>query len=124
DRGGPKLVVRRLNELDSTTLVDSGDDATNLQQPYNPFFSPDGAWVGYVTPGELKKVPTIGGTPLTIARVDRSRGASWGADGTIVIAAGAASGLSRVSSAGGELQPLTALDASAGEVSHRWPQIL
>ena len=36
-------------------------------------------------PTEMRKVPAAGGTPLTITKVNRSRGASWGADGTIVL---------------------------------------
>ena len=120
----PKLVLRRLHELDSTTLVDAGSAATPQQRPYAPFFSPDGAWVGYALPGELKKVPSAGGTSLTICKVDRSRGASWGADGTIVLAPSANSGLFKVSAAGGEPQPLTTLNAEAKEFTHRWPQIL
>jgi serine/threonine-protein kinase len=120
----PKLVVRRLNELDSTTLVDPGEGSDTQQHPYSPFFSPDGSWVGYVVPGELRKVPAAGGTPLTVAKVDRSRGASWGPDGTIVLAPTAGSGLFRVSAAGGEPQPLTTLNADAKEVTHRWPQFL
>lgn len=119
-----KLVVRRLNELDSTTVVDPGPSSSAQQQPYGPFFSPDGQWIGYALPGEIKKVPAAGGTPMTIATVDRSRGAWWGEDGTIVLAPSPGSGLARVSASGGALQPVTTLDEAAGETSHRWPQIL
>jgi serine/threonine-protein kinase len=118
------LVVRRLNELDSTTLVDPGANPDIQVVPYNPFFSPDGEWVGYAVPGELRKVPTSGGTPLTICKVTRSRGASWGADGTIVFSPSPNSGLFRVSAAGGEPQALTTLSTGAKEATHRWPQIL
>ena len=117
------LRVRRLSELDSTMLV-STDSGANIDRPYNPFFSPDGTWIGYATPSELRKVPIGGGTPLTICRVNLSRGASWGPDGSIVFAPAPDSGLSRVPAAGGEPQPLTKLDASRKEATHRWPQVL
>jgi serine/threonine-protein kinase len=32
-----------------------------------PFFSPDGAWIGFVAHGELRKVPSTGGTSLKLA---------------------------------------------------------
>jgi Tol biopolymer transport system component len=91
-------------------------------QPYNPFFSPDGQWLGFVTPSELEKVPVTGGTPITLCAVNRNRGASWGPDDTIVFAPSGDTGLSRVSANGGEPQPLTTL--KEGEATHRWPQVL
>jgi serine/threonine-protein kinase len=119
-----RLELRRLNELDSTTLVLPREGSGTEEQPYNPFFSPDGAWIGYALPGELRKVPIGGGTPLTICKVQRSRGASWGPDGLIVFAASPGSGLFRVNAAGGEPQPLTTLNAEKKEATHRWPQVL
>jgi len=92
--------------------------------PYQPFFSPDGQWVGFVTRTELKKVPVRGGSPITLCAVDRSRGASWGPDGQIIFARSPDSALFRVPASGGEPEPLTTLDERAGETTHRWPQIL
>jgi Tol biopolymer transport system component len=119
--GSAKLLLRRLNELTGTTLI---DDTSGALLPYNPFFSPDGAWVGYAVSGELRRVPVAGGTPLTITKVMRSRGAVWTADGTIIFAASPGSGLSRVPVAGGEPQPVTTLDAEKKEAAHRWPHLL
>lgn len=65
-----------------------------------------------------------GGTPLTLCKIERSRGASWGPDDTIIFAPSPNSGLFRVSAAGGEPGPLTTLDEAKGEESHRWPQLL
>jgi serine/threonine-protein kinase len=115
------LRVRRLDQLDSTTFVST---TTADQGPYHPFFSPDGAWVGYVTPTELRKVPVAGGTPLTVAKVNRSRGATWTLDGSIIVAPTPNTGLHRVSATGGDLQPITTLDPARQEGSHRWPQAL
>jgi hypothetical protein len=69
-------------------------------------------------------VPTSGGTALTLAPINRGRGATWTTDDTIILAPTPASGLSRVPAAGGEPTPLTTLDEKRGEVTHRWPQYL
>ena len=65
-----------------------------------------------------------GGAPITLCQLDRSRGASWGPDGTIVFTSSSNTGLSIVPATGGEPKPLTTLDEASGEVSHRWPQWL
>ncbi|MFQ5743358.1 MAG: protein kinase [Acidobacteriota bacterium] len=114
-----ELMIRSLDQQDSTGLVAR---ATNDFAPYHPFFSTDGQWVGFVTPTELRKVPVTGGTPLPIAEVDRSRGADWGPDETIVFTPNRTSGLFLVSANGGEPEPLTEL--AEGERTHRWPQFL
>jgi Tol biopolymer transport system component len=116
-----QLYVRPLNQLDATKLSDGNTGSTS---PYQPFFSPDGQWLGYVTASEMRKVPVSGGTPLTLTKVSRSRGASWSPDGTIIFAANPASGLFRVSAAGGDAQPVTTLDKAKKEATHRWPQVL
>ena len=56
--------------------------------------------------------------------MSRSRGAVWLPDDTIILAGSADAGLSRVSASGGSLEPVTSLDASAKEASHRWPSVL
>ena len=40
---GRRLTVRAMEQLTGTTVMEAGN-------PYNPFFSPDGQWVGVVTP--------------------------------------------------------------------------
>ena len=68
------LFTRSLDQLAGTELV----TGTTSNEPYHPFFSPDGQWVGFAVRNELKKVPITGGTPITLCEVDGSRGASWG----------------------------------------------
>ncbi|MEZ5316381.1 MAG: protein kinase [Vicinamibacterales bacterium] len=111
-----RLQIRRLDNTTAGTLTGGGT--------YNPFFSPDGSWVGFALSTSLQKVPATGGTPLKIIDVDRSRGADWGPDGRIVFAPSPNSGLMMVSADGGEATPVTTLDESVGEVTHRWPQFL
>ncbi len=121
DDNAKTLSIRPLDRLDAVQLA-AGSGTVSV--PYHPFFSPDGAWVGFVTPSELRKIPATGGTAQSLCKVERSRGASWSEDGTIVIAPSPASGLVRVSASGGQPEPLTQLDTAKGEVTHRWPQVL
>ena len=79
-----------------------------------PFFSPDGQWIGFFAEGKLKKVAVTGGAAVTICDAPNSRGGAWGEDGDIVfsIAASVSSprnSLLRVSSDGGTPQPATTL---------------
>ena len=90
-----------------------------------PFWSPDSQWIGFFDElGRLKKIAVSGGTvyPITGNPTD-PRGASWGADDTILFGTGSG-GVYRVAAAGGTPEAVTSLDTSKQEVSHRWPQFL
>ena len=87
-----------------------------------PFFSPDGEWLGFDGSGGLYRVPTRGGSALTLGP-DNVRGASWGTDDEIVLGS-IGGGLSRVSVRGGELEALTTPDPEQGESTHAWPFII
>ena len=91
-----------------------------------PFFSPDGQWVGFFdfAEGQLKKVSVTGGTPITLCAAPGARGGSWGENGMIVFASPSRAALSQVSEDGGTPEPVTELDASLGETSHRQPRLL
>ena len=90
------------------------------------FFSPTGNSIGFVKDGKLWKRSLDGGPPVELcAATDGAvRGADWGDGGFIVAALGPSAGLVRIPDAGGAPAPLTTLDASRGEVTHRWPQVL
>ncbi len=114
------LYLRAVDQLQGALLRDTESGAA-------PFFSPDGNWVGFRSRDRqaLMKAPVLGGPAQTICPLlSELRGASWGADGTIIFAERASGGLLRVSAAGGEPEVLTVPDAAAGEIFHRWPQIL
>jgi len=116
-----QLHLRRLDRLDSIPLA--GTDGA-----FGPFFSPDGRSVGFFAGSKLRKVDLDGGTPpLSICDVGSAllaRGATWGADGTIVFSPGLETGLMSVPAGGGVPQSLTSLDASRKERTHRWPHFL
>ena len=113
--GETRLFVRRLAQLTATPIP--GTEGAS-----SPFFSPDAQWVAFFADLKLKKVPVTGGAVQTLAEAQNHRGGWWGEDDTIVFAPGNRTGLMRVSSARGPLQPVTTLLGS--EISHRFPQVL
>ena len=114
DKGRTQLYVRALDQMASAALPGTDGAA-------NPFFSPDGQWVGFVADGKLKKIALQGRTVVTIADASNLRGEAWAPDDTILFTPNNASGLWRVPAAGGEPQEFTTL--AEGELSHRWPQV-
>ena len=115
-----QLYVRALDQLEAQPLQGPGE-------PRGPFMSPDGNWVGFFDePDVLRKVAVNGGPAVTICNANGGpRGASWGSDDTIVFATNdPATGLLRVSAAGGEADVLTKPDAQKGERDHYWPELL
>jgi serine/threonine-protein kinase len=90
-----------------------------------PFFSPDGAWVGFDRDGVLFKVPVDGGPAVRIcATGGASVTASWSERGDIVFAPINGLGLFRVSAGGGSPTALTQVDDARGERQHRFPEVL
>ncbi len=90
---------------------------------WQPFFSPDGNWLGFIARRKLWKVNLSGGEPVELCQCRADYGASWGLDDTIIFAL-QKGGLFRVSASGGEPEEITQLDEAAGEVSHRLPHLL
>ena len=90
-----------------------------------PFWSPGGRSIGFFSNGVLKRVELSGGPARTICAASFfPRGASWNAGGVIIFSGGVSGGLSRVDAEGGVPIPLTTLDESRQENSHRWPLFL
>jgi DNA-binding winged helix-turn-helix (wHTH) protein/Tol biopolymer transport system component len=88
----------------------------------DPFFSPDGRWLGFFADGQLKKISLEGGAAVPLCAAANGSGGSWGEDGTIIASLGTTSALSRVPTNGGPPALLTRLEN--GDGTHRWPQIL
>ena len=113
-------------QLWARVLASSG--ATPLAGTSNaswPFWSPDGRDIGFFARAELRRVSRDGGNPVTLAPTVglTAGGGSWGEDGTVLFAH-FKSGIDAVPAAGGEARAVTTLDATAGDLAHRWPQFL
>src|SRR5262249_32206335 len=87
---------------------------------FNPFFSPDGQWIGFWAGGTIKKVSVNGGTAQVVATTGITRGASWGSSGTIAFPPASTGPLQLAPHAGGPRDPLTPLEP--GESPPRFPQ--
>jgi serine/threonine protein kinase len=116
--GKARLATRLLDRSEITILPGTEGAAS-------PFFSPDSQWIAFSTPGKLNKIAANGGTPVALCDVATSFiGGSWGDDDNIVAALGLTSGLSKISSSGGAVTPLTTLRKEKSEFRHSWPQVL
>ncbi|MEO8257581.1 MAG: protein kinase [Acidobacteriota bacterium] len=112
-----RLWIRRLGQREAVAI--------DIASTSNPFFSPDGEWVGFFDAdgGGLRKVPALGGTPVQIVTTsDRPGGGTWRGDGTIVFAT--SEGLYRVSENGGEPRLLVKPELRRRERAFAWPQFL
>jgi hypothetical protein len=89
----------------------------------SPFWSPDGASIGFFTASSLKRLD-ISRTrePITLCAVTNDRGGTWGPDDTIVFAGQGGRWLERVSAKGGTPTRLTYL--APGEPLHVRPHFL
>jgi serine/threonine-protein kinase len=115
--GRNHVVVRRLDEFEGVSL---GDFDGVIR---DPFFSPDGEWVGFVEGNALKKAAVGGGSVLTVCALPGyMNGASWASDGAIIFGS-LSGGLRRVPSSGGEPE-LLAREVQAEPRTGRWPDVL
>jgi len=116
-QGSNRLYVRKVDQLESRR-VPGADGAVD------PFFSPDGQWIGFFVGQKLMKVALAGGLPQTIWELDplaEPAGASWSPDDSVVFAKPGA-GLWRVPSTGGTPTAVTTL--TSNEANHLWPDVL
>src|ERR1700687_5594437 len=98
--GTQQMYLRAMDSLEARPIP-------GTEGAINPFFSPDGQWLGFFAGGKLKKVSVSGGATLTLGVAAQPRGASWGSQGMIAFAPTAVSALQQASDAGGPPQTLT-----------------
>ena len=96
-----QLFRRPIDQFEATPMA--GTEGAS-----EPFFSPDGQWVGFQASRRLQKVALAGGPPQTLAEDPGFfRGADWGTDELIVFGVGAPGGaLMQIPAAGGAPTPL------------------
>jgi len=92
--GRQRLWLRALDAIEAQPLA--GTEGAEY-----PFWSPDGRSLGFFAMGKLYRLDIAGGSsqPLTTTG-SGGRGGAWSADGTILFARSATSGLSRIAATG------------------------
>ena len=108
------LQLRRLDSLMTRTI-------SGTQGAKQPFFSPDGQWIGFFnTEGDLKKVSLAGGNAITL--VEDINGSQWGfavwLESQEILFKDTSPVIKKVSANGGEVSVLMPLDESRNEISH------
>jgi serine/threonine-protein kinase len=124
--GQSVLSLRALDQFDARPVP-------GTEGAEQPFFSPDGNWIGFFVPdgpgdnatlrGRLMKVAVSGGPAIALSDAVLL-GATWGEDDTIVLprAADEGIGLYRIPATGGTPERVTAPDTANGEFRHGWPE--
>jgi len=113
-----RLFTRRLDQSQNTELA-------GTEGAREPFFSPDSQSVAFFADAKLKRISVEGGGTTVICDATLGpEGGFWSENGTIVAALNPIDRIVQIPSTGGTPTPLTELDRTNGEVTHRWPQLL
>jgi eukaryotic-like serine/threonine-protein kinase len=114
-----RVYIRTMDQLAATPL--RGTESANAS--VQPFFSPDGEWVGFWQGGQLKKVSRTGGAPVVLCSAENPWGATWTTDNAILYGQGqrGPEGIWRVSSNGGKPERLVKVEP--GQIA-QGPQLL
>ena len=114
----PRLMLRKLGALSEQHI-----DALDVR---DPFFSPDGRWVGFIAGDIIRAVSIADGESRMISRAPRAESPSW--DGDVIVFGESSdlpsAGIRRVPATGGSSDVVSMPDPSAGETVHQAPQVL
>ena len=113
--GSGLLWMRRLGSTSGRWLP--GTEGAML-----PFWSPDGASIGFFADAKLKRLDVNSLAIEIVADAPVGRGGAWQADGSILFAPSAAGPLFRVPASGGK--PTAVTELQKGQNDHRAPFIL
>ena len=121
-----RLYLRLMDQLDPTPIRGTEVALDPEGAARNPFFSPEGRWIGFWQDRQLKKVLITGGAPIPLCPAENPWGVSWTSDNTILYgqsegAGTGAAGIWRVSSEGGK--PEHVVKVEAGQIAYG-PQLL
>lgn len=111
------LHVQQMNSLQAVQIP-------NTKDAYMPFWSPDSRYIAFFSEGKLKKVLASGGPTMTICTAPAGRGGDWNKDDIILFSPTQSDVIHKVSAAGGESTPLTKLDSTYNDLTHRWVRFL
>jgi Tol biopolymer transport system component len=112
--GDNQLVLRALDRLEE------GVPLRGTEEAREPFFSPDGQWIGFHQEGQLKRVSVNGGVPVVVGEARNPWGISWDSDGMLRYGQGP-DGIWQMPVAGGKSSQLVSVDT--GAMAHG-PQLL
>ncbi len=111
------LIMRKMDAYSERWIPDTEGAA-------EPFFSPDGQWIGFFAQSKLKKVAVSGGAVIDICDASFPFGATWCLDDTIILTPVGSGPLWRVPASGGRPEKLTTLDVQNRDQEHSWPHAL
>jgi serine/threonine-protein kinase len=114
--GGTRLWLRRIDQLDATPIGGTEGAGT-------PFFSPDGQRIGFIKDGTQVRIASLAGAP-TVTLTDKANTTSgdWGSDGYIYFEVD--SGVARMRSTGGSIEPVYTISPQKKEIATEWVQVL
>jgi len=115
--GTTLLYLRHLDKGESVAL-------SGTENAAYPFWSFDNKFIGFFVPVDkkLKKVAVGGGPPVTLCTSENGKGGSWNAQGDIIFAESATSGIFKVPDIGGTPVQITTIES--GYDSNRHPRFL
>jgi serine/threonine-protein kinase len=123
---GP-VYIRRLNGLDNQPLEITKSPGFRGA----PLFSPDGASISFIGGNSIfawarpfLKASLAGGAPTKLVEYDSFHRGDWATDGWIYWTSSYPGGIVRIRDSGGEIEPVTEIDAKKGERSHRFADLL
>jgi serine/threonine-protein kinase len=117
--GSPQIWLRNLDDFAAKPIPGTEGAA-------NPFFSPDGEWLGFFASEKLLTIAVSGGAPHALCDVSGAGFGAWGEDGNIYFnpSTQGVLGLRRISAAGGQSQPVVSPDITLGELTFERPQVI
>jgi len=116
DSTANQLWIRAIDSLEPRVMPGTASLSPGV------FWSPDSRSIGFFSDNKLKRIDVAGGVPQVICDAPGPFGGTWSGD--VIVFGTVSSGLFRVSAHGGQPVPITTLDKSKAEGSHRLPFFL